>query len=111
MRQQIVRAAHDELEHFSIQKTLENMAENYWFSHMHDYITRYIKSCVPCIFNKAPTGKQPGFLHPIPKEPVRYHTIHVDHLRPFRKSTSGKSYIVVAVDATSDDWRANDFNL
>lgn len=38
-------------------------------------------------------------LHPIPKVEVPFHTVHIDHLKPFVRSKRGNSYILVMVDA------------
>lgn len=38
------------------------------------------------------------FLHPIPKTPIPFHTIHIDHLGPYPKSPRKNLYLVVIVD-------------
>jgi hypothetical protein len=50
------------------------------------------------MYNKEPTGKQPGFLHVIPKLDVPLHTMHIDHLGPFVPSTRKNAYLIVAID-------------
>jgi hypothetical protein len=50
------------------------------------------------MYNKEQTGKQPGFLHPIPKLDVPLHNIHIDHLGPFVFSTRKNAYLIVAID-------------
>lgn len=64
---------------------------------MRKYVNKYVASCIGCQFTKKPTGKQPGLLHPIPREPVPLHTLHIDHLGPFCKS-NGKSYVFAIID-------------
>lgn len=98
MRNQVVRAAHDEKGHFAVMKTLYRLCENYWFPRMREYVERYIASCIPCLYNKRPAGKQEGFLHPIEKVSVPLHTIHIDHLGPFPKSVKGNVYLLVLID-------------
>lgn len=86
MRHQVVRMAHDELGHFSTHKTLVKICENYWFPRMKSYVEKYIACCIPCLFNKNKPGRPPGFLHPIKKHPIPFHTLHMDHVGPFVKS-------------------------
>jgi Integrase core domain. len=50
------------------------------------------------MYNKEPTGKQPGFLHPIPKFDVPMHTIHLDHLGPFVTSKRKNTHLILAID-------------
>jgi hypothetical protein len=50
------------------------------------------------MYNKEPTGRRPGFLHPIPKFDAPQHTLHLDHLGPFVTSTRNNAYLLVAVD-------------
>lgn len=99
MRQQVVRVAHDESGHFALEKTLCRISECYWFPRMRNYVLDYIACCIPCISNKKPSGKQEGFLHPIPKPMQPFNTIHMDHLGPFPKSKRGNLYIIAAIDA------------
>lgn len=89
---------HDKRGHLATEKTVKALSDFYWFPRMRKYIQRYISSCLECLYNKTPTGKQEGFLHSIEKVSTPMDTIHVDHLGPFVKSTKGNSYLIVAVD-------------
>lgn len=97
MRQH-VRAAHDEMGHFAVEKTLDVLCNHYWFPKMKEYVQKY-KCCIPCIYTKSATGRRPGYLHPIPKVPVPFHTIHIDHLGPFNRSRRRNMFLIVVVDA------------
>lgn len=99
MRHQVVRAAHDELGHFAVDKTLARLHEQYWFPKMRNYVDRYISCCIPCLYNKRVGGRKEGFLHPIPISAEPINTLHVDHLGPFPKSQRSNMYILVGVDA------------
>lgn len=99
MRHQIVRAAHDELGHFALEKTLQRLCRHYWFPKMREYVEKYIASCIQCLFNKHKDGRKEGFLHPIPKNPEPMKWIHIDHLGAFPKSKNGNCYIISLVDA------------
>jgi len=99
MRQQVVKAAHDEYGHFGVEKTLQNLCQYYWFPRMRQYVENYIKCCIACLFTKRKSGKPEGFLNPIPKPKTPFHTIHIDHLGPFPKSKRGNLYVFAVVDS------------
>lgn len=61
MRQQVVRAAHNELGHFAIEKTLKRLCKYYWFPQMRQYVEKYIACCIQCLINKKTTGKKKDF--------------------------------------------------
>jgi transposase InsO family protein len=98
-RRQILRYYHDEMGHFALDKTLEIISKSYWFPGMRRYVTKYIANCLNCLYNKKPTGKKPGLLHPIPKNSTPFDTIHIDHLGPFVSSTKKNNYLLVITEA------------
>jgi hypothetical protein len=98
-RFQILKMAHDDSGHFAFPKTYEIIASKFWFPHMRRFINKYVSNCLNCIYFKIPHGKKPGFLHPIKKIPKPFHTIHLDHLGPFIKTKSGKTHLLVIIDA------------
>lgn len=98
MRRDIVRMCHDEMGHFSLEKTMDKVQESYWFPNMAPYIAKYIQNCIPCMFNKRKKGKKEGYLHPIDKVPVPFHTLHLDHLGPLPNS-SGRKFVLAVIDA------------
>lgn len=99
LRREILRACHDEMGHFSTNKTLDKLKEAYWFPRMTEYTTNYIKACIPCAQHKEPTGRKEGYLHPIEKVEIPFHTLHADHLGPFNQSTGGKKYVFAVIDS------------
>lgn len=99
MRNQVVRAAHDDMGHFSLEKTLLRLCEHYWFPKMRQYVQKYISCCIRCLYNKRKAGKKEGFLNPIPKEPEPMKLVHMDHLGPFPKSKHGNLHIIALVDS------------
>lgn len=96
---QIIRLNHDDVGHFAVDKTLERVKNNYWFPRMKKVITKYIKNCLNCIYYKNLHGKKPGVLFPIPKFARPFHTLHIDHLGPFIKTTKNNTYLLVVVDS------------
>lgn len=95
----IIRANHDDVGHFAVDKTIERIRAKYWFPRLKKTVSKYIKNCLHCIYYKNIHGKKPGKLHPIPKYARPFHTIHIDHLGPFVKSTQQNSYLLVMVDS------------
>lgn len=59
-RNQIARSAHDQMGHFGTEKT-KKICEKYWFPRMRVYVEKYISSCIPCLYNKIPSGRREGF--------------------------------------------------
>lgn len=84
-----------------IEKTLDKVKQTYWFPHMANFDKKYVGSCIPCGYAKQPIGKKEGFLHLIPKTPIPFHIVHVDHLGPFIKSKTGNAYILAIIDGYS----------
>lgn len=99
VRWQICRLCHDEMGHFSLEKTLRKIRENYWFAGMQRFVRKYISSCLKCQYYKRKGGKPEGMLHPIEKVAVPFHTLHLDHVGPFVTSSRGKKFLLVIVDA------------
>lgn len=74
VRWQILKACHDDIGHFSVDKTLDKIKQIYWFPKMNKFVKKYVQSCVECAHSKTPSGKKSGFLHPIPKITTAFHT-------------------------------------
>lgn len=98
-RWQIVKANHDDVGHFGIEKTLDRIRALYWFPKMRAFVTKYVSACLECAHHKMPSGAQQGHLHPIEKVEIPFHTIHADHVGPFNKSKKRNAYILVIIDA------------
>lgn len=69
-RWRICQLCHDEAGHFSADKTLEKMKQEYWFPKMNKFARKYVTACLSCAYNKTPTTKRSGYLHPIPKRSI-----------------------------------------
>lgn len=96
---QIIRYNHDDLGHFSVDKTFERIGHKYWFSRMRHIIKKYIKNCLNCTYYKNKGGAKEGELYSVPKYAQPLHTLHVDHLGRFVKTQNGNVYLLVLVDA------------
>jgi len=98
MRKGIVIGEHDYGGHFSLDRTIAKIMDNYWFPGMKRYVKQHIQMCLDCLVHKTPAGKKPGYLHPIPPGRRPFEVIHVHHLGPFETSTAGNRYLFVLVD-------------
>ena len=97
-RWNIVKMYHDDLGHFSLDKTLGKIQEKHWFKGMRKFVAKYVKACLNCLYYKNPSGRKPGLLHPIDKVAIPFHTLHLDHLGPFITSKKKNTQILVVVD-------------
>lgn len=98
MRHAIVTACHDDLGHFSVEKTLYWLREHYWFPRMRGYVIKYISLCIQCLYNKGNSGREEGFLHSIQRAPEPFNMLHLDHLGPFPVSRKKNYHLIVLVD-------------
>lgn len=82
-RFRLLRLFHDENCHVGFDKTFKKLSEYFWFPRMSPFIRKYLKHCLICIERKGHSGPKQGFLHPINKSPIPFHTIHIDCTGPF----------------------------
>ncbi|KAK9746358.1 hypothetical protein QE152_g6127 [Popillia japonica] len=64
-------------------------------------IRSHIDNCLKCLTFSPDSGKEEGYLHPIGKGKVPFHTIHIDFYGPLEKTLSGYKYIFEVTDAFS----------
>lgn len=97
VRWRITKACHDDVGHFSIEKTLNRLQKDFWFPRMRRYVKSYISSCPECCYRKVKGGKPEGELHVEEIIPIPFRSINIDHLGPFPKSKRGFLYVLVIV--------------
>lgn len=97
-RWKICHMNHDECGPMAFEKTINKIQQSYWFPNMTSFVRKYVKACIPCGFSKQPSGRKEGFLHPIPKTPIPFYCVHIDHLGPFVKSNRGHMHILCIID-------------
>lgn len=66
MRKSVVVQSHDLMGHFSVDRTVSKIQQQFWFPRMRNYVRKHISQCFECISNKTPAGKREGLLNPIP---------------------------------------------
>lgn len=97
IRWRLLKHYHDDYGHFGEEKVLQLLVQKFWFPRMRKYTQSYIKACPGCAFAKEKGGRPEGLLHPIPKFPVPFQTIHLDHLGPFPRSSRGNVHLLVII--------------
>lgn len=90
---------HDDIGHVGLTRCDEVIKADYWFPRMTRFIKKYVTACLDCLYKKGNYGKAAGKMYPITKPDQPMHTVHIDHMGPFPKSTKGNQYVLVIVDA------------
>ena len=62
-----------------MKRTEELVKQDYYIPGLKQKVEKIITNCVKCILGNRKQGKQEGFLHPLTKDSVPLHTLHVDH--------------------------------
>lgn len=95
----VIRTTHEKLGHLATDKCCTQLKKNYWFPQMKTYVHNFIRNCLKCIYYSASPQSNAATLHSIPKKPIPFDTIHIDHLGPLPSINSKKKYILVVIDA------------
>lgn len=90
---------HEKIGHLSTDMCYNQLRFHYWFPGMQQKIKDFIQNCVRCIMHTAPRRINERTLHSIPKEPVPFHTLHLDHYGPLPCLKNQRKYLLVVVDA------------
>jgi len=99
MEFQVLHKYHDEMGHFGVEKTFDNIIKSYWFPDMRQKVKEYISNCLKCILFAPSVGKHEGHLHCIPKGQLPFDIYHIDHYGPIDKERSAKRYLLVVIDS------------
>lgn len=67
---------------------------------MKQVVTKYIKSCIPCLYHKK-SGDDSHQVYVYERMSIPFHTVHVDFLGPFPKSKKGNVHVIGIVDSFS----------
>uniref|UniRef100_A0AC34FUF8 Reverse transcriptase n=1 Tax=Panagrolaimus sp. ES5 TaxID=591445 RepID=A0AC34FUF8_9BILA len=105
LRQKLLKEFHDDIlqgGHLGQMKTLEKMRQRVFWPAMATDVKEYVKGCELCQKGKI----QPGDNTPEPLNPIKcpeypFDRVHVDIAGPLVKSTDGKKYCLVIIDAFS----------
>ena len=98
MEDNVIRTCHDDIGHVGVGKVVENISRVYWFPRMREKVKRYVSNCLKCVEFSPTSGKQEGFLHPVPKGGLPFQAIHVDHYGPLERTGRGYKHVLSIVD-------------
>lgn len=99
MEENVIRMIHEKIGHQSVDKCYDKLKLHYWFPKMRAKIGYFIRNCIKCILYSPPVRSTERNLYNIPKKPVPFHTIHVDHFGPLPSLLSKRKHILMIVDA------------
>ena len=84
--EQLYCLVHDTLGHFGSDKSYVTLKDDYYWPNMqHNLEKAYILSCADCQWNKFPTTKPPGPLHPLPVLDEQGQSIVMDFIGPLKE--------------------------
>lgn len=95
----VIRLMHEKVGHLAVSKCCSQIKKHYWFPYVTSRVKNFIANCVKCIYYSASPHSNAINLHPIPKKPIPFDTIHVDHLGPLPSVGSTKKHLLVVTDA------------
>lgn len=98
LRFYVMRAAHDDMGHPALERTLKTLRKTYWFPKMQSMVTKYLKNCVKCCVNKRGPDENTHQLYVMKKTDVPFHTLHIDFCGPFAK-VGNKEHVCGIIDA------------
>lgn len=99
MENNIIRIVHEKLCHLGSAKVVAEIKRFYWFPNMDKKVRDFICNCLKCIMYSVPRHANYRTLHNIPKKPIPFDTLHIDHFGPLPSIVSKKKHILVVVDA------------
>lgn len=99
METNIIRIIHEKIGHLGADKCYDQIRLHYWFPAMHRKIQSFIKNCLRCIMHTPPVRLHERKLHSIPKAPVPFDTLHIDHFGPLSNIINKNKHILVIIDA------------
>lgn len=99
MEDSIIRHCHEKICHMGITKCMDQIRMHYWFPKMQVKVEKFIRNCLYCLtYNMAPHANN-RTLHHIPKRPIPFDTIHIDHFGPLPAIISKRKHILVVTDS------------
>lgn len=99
MEHQLIHQTHEKIGHFGSEKCYEQMRSRYWMPCMKQKIETFTKNCVKCLVYSAPPATSERSLYSIPKKPLPFDTLHIDHFGPLPSVNSKQKHLLVVVDS------------
>ena len=103
LRKSIIHECHDSPSsgHMGITKTLQRVAQKFWWPHMSRTIYAYVRACPSCQRNKPSTLPPGGLLQPLPTPETKWEQITMDLITDLPSTKHGHDAIVTFVDRLS----------
>jgi hypothetical protein len=100
LRQDIIRECHDSLSagHFGVTKTLQKVAQRFWWPHMARSIKAYVGACPSCQRNKASNQPPAGLMQPLPVPAQKWEQMTMDLITDLPVTKHGYNAVVTFVD-------------
>ena len=95
----LIRQIHEKIGHLGVKKCCDQRKMHFWFPDMQVKVEKFIRNCIKCIMFSAPTRGNEHNLYNIPKQPLPFHTLHIDHFGPLPSLQSKRKHILLIVDA------------
>lgn len=96
VEENVIRVTHESIAHSGIVKIVDQIRLRYWFPNIKTKVERFVRNCLRCIAYSAPTGDRN--LHNIPKLPIPFDTIHIDHYGPLPNIVSKRQHVLTVID-------------
>jgi hypothetical protein len=100
LRLRILRECHDcpSAGHLGVAKTLQRVAERFWWPHMARTVRNYVVSCPSCQLNKPSSQSPAGLLHPLPVPANKFECITLDLITDLPPTKHGHDAVLTIVD-------------
>jgi hypothetical protein len=103
LRQQILQELHDcpSAGHLGVTKTLQRVANRFWWPHMARTVRQYVISCPSCQQNKPRSDLPTGLLRPLPVPDGKFEQITMDLITDLPPTARKHDAVVTFVDRLS----------
>uniref|UniRef100_A0A383WFN5 Reverse transcriptase n=1 Tax=Tetradesmus obliquus TaxID=3088 RepID=A0A383WFN5_TETOB len=103
LRQLILQELHDcpSAGHLGVNKTLQRVANRFWWPHMARTVRHYVTSCPSCQQNKPRSDLPAGLLRPLPVPESKFEQITMDLITDLPPTARGHDAVVTFVDRLS----------
>ena len=78
LEENIMRSIHEKYGHVGIGNSMHRNQRCYWFPDMKGKVSRFIRSCLKCIYNWVPQRRNERNLYNIEKKPVPFWPLTID---------------------------------
>jgi len=100
LREELLRAYHDNNAHVGRERVYDTLKQKYYFPYMYTSVIEYVSLCHICQTTKTSPHMKKAPLKPLEIQPAFYR-LHLDFVGPLPKSSDGFRHILVIVDGTT----------